>query len=377
MFTLAINAGSSSVKYAAFDARLEPVARGIVERVGQRGGPKDYTAALEIVVKRLAGAGIAGRAIDAVGHRVVHGGLAHTKPTRMTPPVVRQLASLSALAPLHNPANVLGIRAALRLFPCPQVAVFDTGFYHALPEKAYRYALSYALSVRLGIRRFGFHGISHQYVYLKARGLLGRHATRRTITCHLGNGCSVSAIKDGRAIDTSMGYTPLEGLMMGTRSGDLDPAIVEVLASRLRCSTRQVVDTLNKRSGLLGVSGVGADMRDVLASASPRARLAVEMYCYRLAKYIAAYTAALGGLDALVFTGGIGEHQPEVRSRACRQLGHLGVFIDRRQNYKNSGNISRRESRVSVLVVPTDEERMIAQETRRCIHAKRHRLRGK
>ncbi|MGH9944106.1 MAG: acetate kinase, partial [Pyrinomonadaceae bacterium] len=282
------------------------------------------------------------------------------------------------LAPLHNPANVKGILAAREIFGAglPQVAVFDTAFHQTLPDHAYLYALPYQLYRRHRIRRYGFHGTSHRYVAYRYRQLRGisREQTN-VITLHLGNGCSVAAIRGGDSMDTSMGLTPLEGLVMGTRSGDLDPAIIDFVAAKEGLSAQEVETLLNKQSGLLGVSGLTNDMRELLDESHEhgdrRARLAVEMFCYRARKYIGAYLAAMGGADAVLFTGGIGENSAEVRARICENLGWLGLDLDPERNVAHFGGregvISREESRLAAYVIPTDEELLIARDTVRCV----------
>ena len=315
--------------------------------------------------------------IAAVGHRVVHGGERFVESTLVNDEILDQIDKLSELAPLHNPPNLEGIRACMRLMPgVPQVAVFDTAFHASIPDHAYTYALPYEYYTNYGVRRYGFHGTSHRYVTAQAQKMLAEagYDTSRTriVTCHLGNGCSMAAVVGGNSIDTSMGMTPAEGLVMGTRSGDLDPAILPYLAKRLGASPDETDDLINKRSGLLGISGVSSDMRDLeraVAEGNDRARLAVAIFCYRIKKYIGAYAAAMGGLDAVVFTGGIGENDAHVRSAVCDNMEFLGLQMDQRKNETLEGpaDISKSTGAARILLVPTNEERMIATDTSRVV----------
>ncbi len=389
---LVINCGSSSIKYELFDGEtLRPLAQGLVERVGEeesgfryQAGERtrtqaapipDHDAGMALIADTLTDPEV-GRLRDAgelfaVGHRVVHGGERFVESTLVTPEVIAAIEEYARFAPLHNPANLVGIRAAQRLFSqAAHVAVFDTAFHQTMPPRAYLYALPYECYEDHGIRRYGFHGTSHRYLALEAARVLGRPPDEvRLITCHLGNGCSISAVAGGRCLDTSMGFTPLEGLVMGTRSGDLDPALVPVLAEALGLATDEVIRLLNKESGLLGLSGVSNDMREVTQAAAggnQRAELALEVFCYRVRKYIGAYLAALGGAEAVVFSAGIGENSPEVRRRVCAGLGELGIELDDLANESAQGSvadISAADARVRVLVIATDEERMIAEDT--------------
>ncbi|MGC8831279.1 MAG: acetate/propionate family kinase [Thermoproteota archaeon] len=390
---LVVNCGSSSIKYKLFDAdSLKGISSGLLERIGSRpavlrhevGGASakrevdvsNHRQGLELILRVLLEAEPkAIRSLEeivAVGHRVVHGGDAFFESTLVDEKVLEALRKWSHLAPLHNPPNIAGIEAARSLLPrVPQVAVFDTAFHQTMPETAYLYAIPFELYEKLGIRRYGFHGTSHKYVAQKAAEILGVPIEKlRIITCHLGNGCSITAVKNGRSIDTSMGFTPLEGLVMGTRSGDIDPSIVFYLIGE-GFSPREVEDMLNKKSGLLGVSGVSNDIRDVEREAeagSKRARLALEIFAYRAKKYIGAYAAVLGGLDVLVFTGGIGENDPLMRRMICGNMGFLGLEIDEEANRATVGKtgvISGKQSRIRILVIPTDEELAIAEETRK------------
>ncbi len=391
---LVLNLGSSSVKYDYFDS-LQPdlVFRGIVERIGQevaihkaerQDGTRsqqvpaaDHEQALQLVMGELTGPDGPLDSLDelsGIGHRVVHGGEAYSAPVLVDDRVLEAIREYESLAPLHNPINRLGIEVCRKLAPgVPQVAVFDTAFHQTMPRHAYLYALPYELYEKHGLRRYGFHGTSHRYVSLKAASHLGRSSrSLKMITCHLGNGASVTAVDHGRVVDTSMGLTPLEGLVMGTRSGDLDPGLVLHLAKSMDMTPDQVDDLLNRHSGLKGLSGISNDMREIVQAAeegNPRAILAVQVFCYRLRKYIGAYMAVLGGLDALVFTGGIGEHSAYIRSRVCRGLAHLGILLDEETNQTahpgkgEAADVAAPDSPVRVLVVPTDEEGMIAADT--------------
>ncbi len=390
---LVVNCGSSSIKYKLFDAdSLKGVASGLLERIGsmpavlrhEAGGivarrevdVSNHRQGLEIILRVLLEAEPKAicslKEIVAVGHRVVHGGDTFFESTIVDENVLKVLRKWARLAPLHNPPNIAGMEAARSLLPSvPQVAVFDTAFHQTMSETAYLYAIPYELYEKFGIRRYGFHGTSHKYVAQKAAEILGEPIEKlRMITCHLGSGCSVTAVKNGRSIDTSMGFTPMEGLVMGTRSGDIDPSIVFYLIGE-GFSPREVEDLLNKKSGLLGISGVSNDVRDVEKEAeagSKRARLALEIFAYRARKYIGAYAAVLDGLDVLVFTGGIGENDPLMRGMICGNMGFLGLKIDEDANRAmvgRTGVISREESKVKVLVIPTDEELAIAEETRK------------
>jgi acetate kinase len=408
MNVLVLNCGSSSVKFQLIATDLELIkqdadkrlAHGLIERIGGAGivtftaegkPPKrfaepirDTRAAVEMILRWAIGeeSGLAGVTtigdIHAVGHRVVHGGEHFTSSVLITDTVLRGIEDCIELAPLHNPANIQGILAARAALgtAIPQVAVFDTAFHQTLPEHAFLYALPYQLYRRHRIRRYGFHGTSHRYVAYRYRTLRGiaRDATN-IITLHLGNGCSIAAIKGGNSIDTSMGFTPLEGLVMGTRSGDLDASIVDLVATKEGLSTREVETLLNKQSGLLGISGLTDDMRELLAEAREhddrRARLAIEIFCYRARKYIGSYLAAMNGAEAVVFTGGIGENSAEIRSKICAELIWMGVELDAELNSKHgadqSGRISSENSRVAFYVIPTNEELLIARDTVRVV----------
>jgi acetate kinase len=385
---LVVNTGSSSIKYQLFEMDGPKVlASGVVERIGEAGAKLTHRAgdAEPLVVEermadhsegfeRVFGAfETAGEPIGepaGIGHRVVHGGERLTAPTLIDDATVQAIADQSPLAPLHNPSNLLGIRITRASFPdTPQVAVFDTAFHQTMPPRAYRYALPAEVAGELRIRRYGFHGTSHAYVARKAAEHLGRPAAElHLITLHLGNGASVAAVAGGRCVDTSMGLTPLEGLVMGTRSGDLDPAVVFYLHREGGLSVDDIDDLLNKRSGMLGMAGAN-DMREVarlVAEGDPAATEALDVYCYRIRKYVGAYAAALGRLDALVFTAGVGENNDTVRAGVCQGLEGLGVNLHLKRNKARSGKartISADDSPVAVLVVPTNEELEIAEQT--------------
>lgn len=376
MKVLVVNVGSTSIKYDLFEMDTEQsLARGKVERV------TDVRAAMREILETLSGGdgrGPLAGGLGAVGHRVVHGGERLVAPVRIDDKVEEVIEECAVFAPLHNPVNLLGVRAAREVFgDVPHVAVFDTAFHAAMPEAAYVYGLPYDLYLERGIRRYGFHGPSHQYMAACAAEFLGVEPARlRLVTCHLGGGASVAAIDGGTSIDTSMGMTPLEGLLMGTRAGDLDPAIPLLLAEQ-GLSIDQIEELLNRRSGLAGLGGVGADFRDTQAAAERgdvRARLALDVFVHRVTKYVGAYAALLGGADALVFTGGIGENSAVVRERVCERLGYMGVALDRARNgaacpADEGGvvDVADRHARTRVLVVRTDEERMIAREVVRCL----------
>jgi len=373
---LVLNSGSSSLKYQLFDmAERTLVARGAVERIGEPGSDVlDHAAALD----RIAGlaADVAGDGSDllGIGHRVVHGGDAFREPCLIDEPVIEAIRRLSSLAPLHNPANLLGIEVAMARRPdVPQVAVFDTAFHHSIPPHAYRYAVPEEWYEAYGVRRYGFHGTSLAYVAKQAARELGRPLGElNLIVLHLGNGASVTAIANGKSVDTSMGMTPLEGLVMGTRSGDLDPGVIVHMARQAGMSVEQIDADLNGVSGLSGLCGVG-DVRDVLereAAGDTRARLALDVYTYRMRKYIGAYMAVLGHVDGIVFTAGVGENSPDIRARACNGLEELGVQLDEARNQvsaKGVRPIHREGAAVAVLVVPTNEELEIAEQTLQCI----------
>ncbi|MGQ9514123.1 MAG: acetate/propionate family kinase [Thermoproteota archaeon] len=396
---LIVNCGSSSIKYRVFEAKnLREVSSGILERVGSKPAilkhkveshsitieveASDHRQGLEKVLEMLcSGQEKAVRSLKeivAVGHRVVHGGDTFIESTLIDERVIKAIKDWADLAPLHNPPNIAGIEAAKSLLPgIPQVAVFDTSFHQSMPGKAFIYPLPYELYTKHRIRRYGFHGTSHGYVAKKATEILGKPFEElRIVTCHLGNGCSIAAVKGGRSIDTSMGFTPLEGLVMGTRSGDIDPSIIFYIMKKEKLSAEEVENMLNRKSGLLGISGISNDIRDVEREerkGNKRARLALEIFTYRVKKYIGAYAAAMGGLDSVVFTGGIGENDFTIRSMICEGLEFLGLILDENLNSvvsKEARVISKSDSPVKVLVIPTDEELVIAMETLRLIEGK-------
>jgi acetate kinase len=412
MNVLVLNSGSSSLKFQFIATDLDQIKaykddrilRGEVEGIGgeaivkvryrkepgktltaplgDMGGALDYL--LRYVASERSGIPEIKTTADvhAVGHRVVHGGELFKESTLIDDRVLKGIEECIELAPLHNPNNVKGILAARELFgkDVPQVAVFDTAFHHSIPEEAYLYAIPYHLYRRYRIRRYGFHGTSHRYVAFRYRALTGltREQTN-IITLHLGNGCSAAAIKKGSSVDTSMGMTPLEGLVMGTRSGDLDPAIVSVIARKEGMSASEVDTLLNTQSGLLGISGLTNDMRELQAELKEhddrRVRLAVEVFCYRARKYIGAYLAAMGGADAVVFTGGIGENSSDVRARICSGMEWAGLHLDTKKNQDmvgREGLISTEDSKLLAYAIPTDEELLIARDTVRVIKGEAH-----
>lgn len=357
---LTLNAGSATLKYKLFQDEVV-LADGIAEHDGGAG----IVDAAEKVISDCATHGV-----DAIGHRMVHGGPDFSQPVRVTPEVLAELHGLRSLDPLHNPTETAMIETGLRILPnVPAVAVFDTAFHQTLPETAWRYAIPRDLADKLHLRRYGFHGLSHQYVSGILIARLGRGAEgTRVITCHLGSGASICAIKDGKSIDTSMGLTPLEGLVMGSRSGDIDPGLVLYLMRAGHMKLDEVDDLLNHRSGLLGLSGSSDDVRELEKSAQngdANAGLALDVFAYRVTKYIGAYAAALEGVDAIAFTGGIGEHSSNMRSRICKRLAYLEVHLDKAANSQKIGQptkISTEDAGLQVWVIPTDEERQIARE---------------
>ncbi|MGI5243715.1 acetate/propionate family kinase [Dactylosporangium sp. CA-139066] len=360
---LVLNSGSSSVKFRVVDLD-DPEAgeRGIVERIGEPGGVADHAAALKEVLDGLGNA-----RIEAVGHRIVHGGARFTRPALVDDAVLAALRELVPLAPLHNPGGILGIEAAREKLPSvPHVAVFDTAFHATIPPAAATYAIDRGLALRYDIRRFGFHGTSCAYVSGRAAALLGRPLEDlNLIVLHLGNGASATAVRGGRSVDTSMGMTPLEGLVMGTRSGDIDPAVGAYLNRVAGMDFAAVDDQLQRHAGLLGLAGVN-DMRSLLerrAAGDEAAALAFDVYCHRIRKYIGAYHAVLGRLDAIVFTAGVGEHAPAVRAASLAGLESWGIEVDAARNAANERIVSADGARVAVCVVPTDEEYSIAEQT--------------
>ena len=392
MNILVINCGSSSLKYQLINSDSEAVlAKGLCERIGidgsrityqPEGGEKivkespmpTHTQAIQLVLEALTDSttGVI-KSLDevgAVGHRVVHGGEAFTSSTRITEETIAAIEACNDLAPLHNPANLIGIRACQELMPnTPMVAVFDTAFHQTMPEKAYLYGLPYEYYEKYKVRRYGFHGTSHSYVSKRAAEFLGKpYDNLKTIVCHLGNGSSISAVKNGESVDTSMGLTPLEGLVMGTRSGDIDPGVMQFLMHKENIDIDEMLNVLNKKSGVYGMSGVSSDFRDIENAANEgnkRAETALESFVYRVAKYVGAYAAAMGGVDAIAFTAGVGENDKITRKKVCDYLGFLGITIDDEANAKRGEEIviSTPDSKVSVLVIRTNAELAIARET--------------
>jgi len=391
MKVLVVNCGSSSLKYQLIDSETEQaLAVGLCERIGidgrlkhtPAGGDKvvleDALPNHEVAIKNVLAAltnptyGVIKdlSEIGAVGHRVVHGGEKFTKSVLIDDAVIAGIKECCDLAPLHNPANLIGIDACMKLMPgVPEVAVFDTAFHQTMPKEAYLYAVPYEYYTNYGVRRYGFHGTSHSYVSKRAIAVAGLDANNsKVVVCHLGNGASCSAVLNGRSVDTSMGLTPLEGLIMGTRSGDIDPAVIEFVAKKENKSLSEMMTVLNKKSGVDGMSGVGSDFRDLDAAAkegNERAQVAVEAFAYRVAKYVGAYTAAMNGVDAIAFTAGIGENDGKVRKKICDRLGFLGITIDDAKNAIRGEEviISTPDSKVKVMVIPTNEELAICRET--------------
>ena len=392
MKILVLNCGSSSIKYKLFDMTTKEVlAQGGIEKIGLVGsflkltlpnGEKkilekdipEHTAGIEFILNTLVspeyGAIKSLDEINAVGHRMVHGGERFSESVLLNKEVLDAFIACNDLAPLHNPANLKGVNAVSAILPnVPQVGVFDTAFHQTMPDYAYMYAIPYELYEKYGVRRYGFHGTSHRYVSQRVCEFLGVDPKgKKIITCHIGNGGSISAIKDGKCIDTSMGLTPLEGLVMGTRSGDIDAGAVTFIMEKEGLNATGVSNLLNKKSGVLGVSGVSSDMRELeaaVAAGNPKAILPKKMYFYRIKKYIGAYAAALGGVDIILFTGGVGENQANCRSEVCEGLEFMGVKIDLEKNKVRGEEaiISADDSKVTVAVIPTDEELMIASDT--------------
>ena len=391
MKVLVINCGSSSLKYQLIDSRSEEVlAAGLCERIGidgrmthtPSGGDTvvkndplpDHGAAIQSVLSALTdkahGVISSLSEIGAVGHRLVHGGEKFAASVIINDEVIAEVEACNDLAPLHNPANLIGVRACRQIMPdVPMVGVFDTAFHQTMPPKAYLYGIPHQYYQEHKVRRYGFHGTSHNYVSQRVHHLAELDPDNsRVIVCHLGNGASVTAVKNGKSVDTSMGLTPLEGLIMGTRSGDLDPGVIEYIAKKEHLTLEEVLKVLNKESGVLGLSGVSSDFRDLteaMEQGNEQAAVAVEAFCYRVAKHIGAYTAALNGVDAIVFTAGIGENAAHIRSMICDYLGFLGITIDEEKNAVRGKEteISTPDSKVAVFVIPTNEELAIARET--------------
>ena len=391
MKVLVVNAGSSSLKYQLIDMDNESVlAKGNCDRIGTTGCishkakgesyKKDidmpsHSVAFEVVVDALTKGEL--KVIDsmdeisAVGHRVVHGGQIFKNSTVITDEVIKQIEELSVLAPLHNPAAVLGIKACINIMGAdiPQVAVFDTSFHSTLPDYAYMYSVPYEYYEKYGVRKYGFHGTSHKYVSNRCAEVMGKSIDElKIVTCHLGNGCSISAVENGKCVDTTMGFTPVDGMMMGTRTGSVDPSVITFIGEKENLSYEDINNICNKKSGLLGISGLSNDSRDVCDAADRgehRSLLAKNMQHYQVLKYIGSYIAAMGGVDAIVFTGGLGENNPGLRSKICDKLSFLGITCDEEVNdsYGKEVRISTPDSKVAVYVIPTDEEMVIARDT--------------
>jgi len=387
-----VNCGSSSIKYQLLNMNGEQVlAKGLIERIGMEGSVLKHTPtgkytvdisaeipdhsvgiqmALDALTNEEYGVIDSMDEIDAVGHRVVHGGERFTDSVLISDDVLNGIEACAEIAPLHNPPNLYGIKACMRLmYNTPQVAVFDTAFHQTMPKVAYLYGLPYEMYVKYGLRRYGFHGTSHKYVAQQAAEMMGEHMSDlRFITCHLGNGASIAAIKYGKSIDTSMGYTPLEGLVMGTRSGEIDPAVIPFLMEKENMNAQQIDDYLNRRSGILGISGLSSDFRDLESAANrgdERSQLAIDIFAYKVKKYIGGYVAAMGGVDAIIFTAGLGENSPFMRDKICNDLEYLGTRIDPELNKLRGKQmeISIKRARVKIFVIPTNEELVIARDT--------------
>jgi len=394
MKVLVLNSGSSSIKYQLIDTdKKSQLAKGVVERIGMSGAVLsqqrydgdslkivgeilDHSMGIEyvlgVLLSKTHGVISFKEEIEAVGHRVVHGGETFSDSILITDEVINVLRDNIELAPLHNPPNIKGIQAVKRILPdVPQCAVFDTAFHSTMPHKAFLYGIPFELYKKYKIRRYGFHGPSHWYVSNKAAEMMNKEfSDLKIVTAHLGNGCSMAAIKNGKSVDTSMGFTPLEGLLMGTRSGDIDPSIITFLMGKEGLTLFEVNTLLNKHSGLTGVSGVSSDMREILSAVdedNKKAIYAFDIFCYRIKKYLGAYAAAMGGLDAFVFTGGIGENAPKIRKEVCRNLEFLGIEIDEENNNANSDLISKESSKVKVFCIPTNEELVIATDTEKIV----------
>lgn len=391
MNVLVINCGSSSLKYQVINSDSEEVlAKGLCERIGidgrlvyqPKGGEKEITDApmpthkeavsmvLEALVNEKTGALKNLDEIGAVGHRVVHGGEKFTASTVIDDEVLKTVEECNDLAPLHNPANIIGINACRELMPnVPMVAVFDTAFHQTMPKEAFMYGIPYEYYEKYAVRKYGFHGTSHSFVSKRAAEIVGKpYDALKTIVCHLGNGASICAVENGRSVDTSMGLSPLEGLIMGTRSGDVDPSVIEFIANKENLSVSEVLNVLNKKSGVEGISGVSSDFRDLEAAANEgndKALLALDMFCYRVAKYVGSYVAAMNGVDVIAFTAGIGENTELVRRKVLERLTYLGISVDAEANKVRGEEklISTADSKVAVYVIPTNEELAIARET--------------
>lgn len=394
MKVLVLNSGSSSIKYQFIDTdKRIALAKGLVDRIGmsgavlshQRYDGNNIKIAGEILDHQIAVEYVLGvmlsknhgviddkKDIDAVGHRVVHGGETFSDSVFINDEVVKVLQDNIELAPLHNPPNIKGIQACQRILPdIPQCGVFDTAFHSHMPPKSYLYGIPYELYKKYKIRRYGFHGTSHLYVSQRAADLLEKDIKElKIITAHLGNGCSMAAVKHGQSMDTTMGFTPLEGLLMGTRSGDLDPSLILYIMGKEGLTVGEASTLLNKHSGLIGISGESSDMREILSAVKDnqqRSKWAFEIFCYRIKKYVGAYTAAMGGLDALVFTGGIGENSKEIREEVCKEMEFLGIHLDDLKNENSEEIISSENSKVSVMRISTNEELVIALDTAKIV----------
>lgn len=392
MNILVLNCGSSSVKYKLIEIKANKIlAEGGIEKIGlpdafnkfKFNGKKieqplditDHQGAIKAILENLTSADYgcikSYDEIDAVGHRIVHGGEKFSKSMLISDDVIAMIKECYSIAPLHNPVNMAGVEAISSVLPqVPQVGVFDTAFHQTMPQKAYMYAIPYNYYKEDHVRRYGFHGTSHRYVSQRVCEFLGvKPEEQRIITCHIGNGASISAVLNGKSIDTSMGLTPTEGLMMGTRTGDIDPGAMLFLMEKHNLSTKEMLDIINKKSGVAGVTGISPDMREICAAADAgdeKAKLSLDMYAHRITKYIGAYAAEMNGVDIIVFTGGVGEHQQFTRADVCSTLGFMGVEIDEAVNNANNGDeeiISSTNSKVKVVVIPTDEEYMIAKDT--------------
>ena len=396
MKVLVINCGSSSLKYQLIDMENETVlVKGLVERIGIEGSQikhkktgiepviiqddiKDHNKAIELVLKALTdenyGAVKSMDEISVVGHRVVHAGEAFYKSVIINDEVMNSIKECIDLSPLHNPANIMGIEACKALMPnVPMVAVFDTAFHQTMSPENYIYAIPYEYYTKYKIRRYGFHGTSHRYVSQRAAEIIGKDIKDlKIVTCHLGNGASIAAIKEGKCLDTSMGFTPLEGLLMGARSGDLDPAILTFIMNKEKLSIEEMNTILNKKSGALGISGVSSDFRDIesaVTSGNERAKLALSVFCNRVKKYIGAYIAEMDGVDCIVFTAGVGENSPELRETICNSFSYIGLELDKDKNKVRGKEeiISTQSSKVKVMVIPTNEELMIARDAKELV----------
>lgn len=394
MKVLVLNSGSSSIKYQFIDTEKKlALAKGLVDRIGMTGAVLthqryndekikivgeilDHQIAVEyvlgVMLSKNHGVISDKNDIEAIGHRVVHGGETFSDSVLITDEVVKVLQDNIELAPLHNPPNIKGIQACQRILPDkPQCSVFDTAFHSHMPPRSYLYGIPYELYKKYKIRRYGFHGTSHLYVSERAATMLNKDIKDlKLITAHLGNGCSMAAIKNGISIDTTMGFTPLEGLLMGTRSGDLDPSLILYIMGKEELTLNEASTLLNKHSGLIGISGESSDMREIIAAVKDnqqRAKWAFEIFCYRIKKYIGAYAAAMGGIDGLIFTGGIGENAAEVRTEVCKDLEFLGIELDDLKNQNSEEIISKDKSKVSVMRIPTNEELVIALDTARIV----------